>query len=67
MKTIYYEQCPICLKQYDRRNLKTGVCDHCQWLIDSGDPKTLDKYFAIPLSQITGILTENELRRLDKR
>jgi len=52
MKIIYYKQYFICLKQYDRRNLKTGVCGHCQWLIDSGDPKTLDKYFAIPLARL---------------
>jgi len=66
MKSLVLVQCPICLKEFDYRNLKTGVCRHCQWLMDSGDSVTLEKYFAIPLNQIVGILTENEHRRLGR-
>ena len=67
MNTIYYEQCPICLKNFDYRNLKTGVCRHCQHLIDSGDDATIDRYLALDLSQIITILEENDLRRLDRK
>ena len=67
MKSLVLAQCPLCLKNFDYRNLKTGVCRHCQWLIDSGDDETLNRYLAIDFSQITTILTENELRRLGRQ
>ena len=67
MKILNLIQCPICLKDFDYRNMKTGVCRHCQYLIDIGDDKTLEKYFAIPLSQFVCVLTENEKTRLERK
>ena len=66
MRTLNLTQCPICLKQFDYRNLKTGVCRHCQYLIDIGDNGTIDRYLRLDLSELTTILTENEHRRLER-
>ena len=67
MKSLVLVQCPICLKIFDYRNLKTGVCRHCQYLIDNGDDATIDRYLRLDLSQITTILTENDHRRLERQ
>ena len=66
MRILNFSQCPICLKQFDYRNLKTGVCRHCQYLIDKGDNDTIDRYLRLDLSEITTILTENEQRKLER-
>jgi len=67
MKSLALAQCPLCLKYFDYRNLTTGVCHHCQYLIDSGDDAIIDRYLALDLSEITTILEENDLRRLERR
>ena len=66
MRTLNLTQCPICLKKFDYHNLKTGVCRHCQYLIDKGDNDTIDRYLRLDLSEIATILTENEQRRLER-
>ena len=67
MRTLNLTQCPLCLKQVDYRNMRSGVCRHCRQKIEEGDDATLDRYFAIPLSQITSILIENENLRLGRK
>ena len=67
MKILNLLKCLICLKQFDYRNMNTGLCRDCQDKIEEGDDATLDKYFQIDLSEINTILIEKENMRLERK
>ena len=61
MKSIRLMTCVICNKSFDYHNIRDGICLSCNQLIEDGEEKTLQKYFSLPLEEITSniIIKEN--------